>query len=788
MKRRINFNKLIQIWGIIFLIVIGGSIVAIDTIDSYRDSHFRADQMRADYTTRQKQIIKHEVKRVVDMIRYKKSQNEKIAKSDLLSAISRIRFGKEGYIFVNRFNGDALVSNGELVSGTKKLWEIFNKNPEKTKDIFKKEYKAALKLDGDYIYYSIAKLKNPDKESPKTSFIYGIPELQWMIGAGVYLDDVETDIALMQTALTRQIKTKLFYSILVTVGIVVFFLLLFSRLNRRLRNDFNLIISFFTRAALFDEPIDRNMVYFNEIDQVAESANRMLENRRQAEEALKVSEERYRAIFHEAHDGIVLIEAETGRIANCNPRLEEMTGRSLSDLTRMKIWDLCPLDKIEKVKEGFRELSGEKYGESMEFELRKPDGTLVPIEFVSKWVDFQNINLVLSVARDITERKQAQEAFQKIDKLKSVGTLAGGIAHDFNNILTGVFGNISIAKEDLPKDHPSFKPLEEAEKAMNRAIRLTGQLLTFAKGGAPVTERIRLETLIEDVVRFDLSGSNVKLSFKSAGDLWLAEADKGQIQQVFSNLTINARQAMPDGGHLYIELENADIIKSPVPGLAQGKYIQITVSDDGIGIAPKHIDRIFDPYFSTKQAGSGLGLATTHSIIHQHGGCLNVNSLVGKGTTFTLYLPASKSQQLSETILPEAKCSDVEQSARILVMDDEKMICDLLTKMLEKGGYSVETADGGRQAIEKYKQALDAGNPFDIVIMDLTIPGGIGGKEAIKGILKIHPEARVVVSSGYANDPVMANYAAYGFSGIAAKPYTRDKLLEVLRQVLLNDR
>ena len=923
-----NFNKLIQIWGIIFLIGIGGSIVAIDIIDSYRDFHFRADQMRADYTARQKQIIKHEVERVVDMIRYEKSQSERIAKSeikariyeayaiaqniyqknknaknkeeiqkllldaispirfeqgrgyyfisrldgvallfpskpelegknlmdvqdthgqdltkdmikiveqsgegfyqyhwtkpgtegidfkkvsfikqlgiydwfigtglyvddvegriksDLLSAISRIRFGKEGYIFVNRLNGDSLVSNGKRFSGTKKLWEIFDKNSEKMKNIFKMEFNAALKPKGDYIYYSHIKLTDPDKESPKASFIYGIPELQWLIGAGVYLDDVETNIALMQTALNSQIKTKLLYTIFITVGIVTFFLLLFSRLNLRLKKDFNLFISFFKRAALSDEPIDRNKVHFNEIDQVAENANRMLADRRQAEEALKASEERYRAIFQEARDGIVLIEAETGRVADCNPRLEEMTGRSLSDLTRMKMWDLWPSDKIEKVKEKFHEISGEKYGESMELELRKPDGTLVPIEFVSKWVDFQNRNFILSIVRDITERKQAQEALQKIEKLNSVGTLAEGIAHDFNNILTGLFGNISLAKEDIPKDHPAFNPLEEAENSMNRAIRLTGQLLTFARGGAPVTERIRLENLIEDVVRFDLSGSNVKLVFKPVGDLWLAEADKGQIQQVFSNLTINARQAMPDGGHLYIELENADIIKSPVPGLVQGKYIRITVSDEGTGIDPKHLDRIFDPYFSTKQAGSGLGLATTHSIIHQHGGCLNVNSQLGKGTTFTLYLPASKSQQLPETKRPKAKRRDIEQSARILVMDDEEMIRDLVTEMLERSGYPVETSDDGRQAIEMYKQALDAGNPFDVVIMDLTIPGGIGGKEAIKEILKIHPEARVIVSSGYANDPVMANYAAYGFYGIIAKPYTRSKLLEVLRRVL----
>jgi PAS domain S-box-containing protein len=927
-KKRIKFTQLIQMWQIVFLIVLGGSIIAIDTIRSYRDFNSRADQMRTEYTQRQKKIIKQQVEHAVDMIHHEKARAERLTKSkiisrvyeayavaqniyqenkatkskaeiqkmildairpiryeqgsgyylisrldgvavlfpskpelegknlidvkdargqhltkdiiqivkqsgegfyqyqwtkpntagdhfkkisffknlglydwfigtglyvddlenqiksDLLSSISRIRFGKEGYIFINRLNGDALVANGKVVSGTKKLWEVFNKNPEKTKDLFKKEYDAALKPNGDYIYYSIIKLSDPHTESPKTSFIYGIPELQWLVGAGVYLDDVETEIALMQNELNRQIKTKMLYSLIIAAGIFVFFLFLSSRLNRRLKKDFNQLISFFNRASLSNESIDRDKLQFDELDRMAENANKMLTDRRQAEEALNVSEEKYSAIFHEAHDGIVLIEAETGSISDCNPQFAKMTGRSLSDLRQMKIWDIRPVDKMERAKEKFFEVKGENYDESVKVEILKPDGTIVPIEFVSKWVDFQNKTLILSIVRDITERLRTEEAMQKMEKLESVGTLAGGIAHDFNNILMGVYGNISIAREDLPKDHPSLKSLEDAENSMNRAIRLTKQLLTFAKGGEPVTERIRLDRLVEEVVRFDLSGSNVKPVIRPAGDLWLAEVDKGQIQQVFSNLSTNARQAMPDGGHLYVSLENADIAEDTLPGLNRGKYIRISVTDEGTGIDLNHFDRIFDPYFTTKQSGSGLGLATAYSIINKHGGSIAVESQLGKGSTFTLYLPASKSQQLPEVKHSEVKGSDIEQAARILVMDDEEIILKLVTGMLEKSGYSVETASGGQQAIDKYKQALEDGNSFDVVIMDLTIPGGMGGKEAIKDILKIDPQARVIVSSGYANDQVMANYAEYGFQGIVAKPYTRSELLKVLSRVL----
>lgn len=241
---------------------------------------------------------------------------------------------------------------------------------------------------------------------------------------------------------------------------------------------------------------------------------------------------------------------------------------------------------------------------------------------------------------------------------------------------------------------------------------------------------------------------------------------------------------MPDGGHLYITLENADISNNAVPGLDQGKYIRITVTDEGTGITHEHLSRIFDPYFTTKHTGNGLGLAIVHSIIIRHGGRINVDSRPGKGTTFTLYLPASELRQPRATLQPEAKHSIREEAASILVMDDEEMIRNVVTEMLEIDGHSVETADGGKQAIAMYKQSMDAGKPFDVVIMDLTIPGGVGGKEAIKEILEIDPHAKCIVSSGYADDPVMANYFEYGFYGIVAKPYTQNDLREVLNRVL----
>jgi PAS domain S-box-containing protein len=395
------------------------------------------------------------------------------------------------------------------------------------------------------------------------------------------------------------------------------------------------------------------------------------------------------------------------------------------------------------------------------------------------------ISGVLGVYEDITERKRIETELQRMDKLQSIGTLAGGIAHDFNNILQGLYGNLSLAKEDIEKTHPSYPLLEEAEKSMPRAVRLTKQLLTFAKGGNPVKESVSLEAKIEESVRFDLTGSNVKPNIHHDENLWPVDADMGQLQQVFSNLVINARQAMPSGGHLAISLENVVLPANTVPTLQQGRYVKVVVKDEGVGIDPTNLNRVFDPYFTTKSAGHGLGLATVWSIITKHGGHIGVESELGKGTTFTFYLPATTSRSSATDKMPVAENSAPARPAKLLVMDDEDSVNRLFVRMLTPCGYIVSTASNGPETIALYKQALEAGAPFDAVIMDLTIPGGPGGKEVIKDLLALDPNVRAIVSSGYAVDPVMANPGAYGFKGIVAKPYTSAALREAVARVLV---
>ncbi len=388
---------------------------------------------------------------------------------------------------------------------------------------------------------------------------------------------------------------------------------------------------------------------------------------------------------------------------------------------------------------------------------------------------------------DITEYKKTEEELFKMQKIQSIGILAGGIAHDFNNILTSLYGNISIAKMKLEKNHPIYPFLDEVENSMNRATRLTTQLLTFSKGGSPIKEIVNLDSLLEEIISFDLSGSNVKPIITHEKNLWLTRADRGQIQQVFSNLTINANQAMPNGGNLYISFENT-IINSNSPLFQKaGQYLKITMRDEGTGIDPKHIDKIFDPYFTTKQAGNGLGLATVYSIINKHNGYIDIESKLGKGTIFTIYLPAFKTSSQKDPIKNIEENLVVKQKAKILIMDDDKMICDLVFKMIQHIGYSCEIVNDGEEAIKQYTQAMKKNDPFDLVIMDLTIPGGMGGKEAVNEILAIDPLAKVIVSSGYAIDPVMANFAEYGFINCITKPYTITNLKRILNTVLLNN-
>ena len=392
----------------------------------------------------------------------------------------------------------------------------------------------------------------------------------------------------------------------------------------------------------------------------------------------------------------------------------------------------------------------------------------------------QIIGVVL-VFRDITNQQRTEKELLKMEKLKSLGVLAGGIAHDFNNFLTGIIGNLSLAKLDVQPGNPVSRALNEMEKAALRAKDLTQQLLTFSKGGEPVKQTIRIADVVRESAQFALHGSNVRCQIDLDENLLPADVDEGQIAQVVHNLIINADQAMPDGGAIRIQGANVNLAAANAYALAPGKYIELSIRDEGIGIHPEYRKKIFDPYFTTKQKGSGLGLAVAYSIIAKHDGQLTVESQLGQGTTFTLMLPAVMGSQLAQS---DPTRQLVAGSGRVLVMDDEDFIRDLATAMLRKMGYEVTVAPDGQAAVSIYQEALEAGRTFDAVILDLTVPGGMGGKDTLQQLKSLDPTVKAIVSSGYSNDPVMANHSRFGFCAAVKKPYLVEEMSRVLDTVI----
>jgi len=387
---------------------------------------------------------------------------------------------------------------------------------------------------------------------------------------------------------------------------------------------------------------------------------------------------------------------------------------------------------------------------------------------------------------DITEKLQKQESIKKLEKsvqqmknLESLGVLAGGIAHDFNNILTAILGSLSIIKDSLPSDYEDIDLVLEAEKASFRAKDLTQQLLTFSKGGEPIKKTSSLKAVIEDSAQFILLGSAIKVTFNFPDDLWLVEIDKSQISQVIQNIILNAKHAMPSGGTITISAEN---LSPPLTDTllldANEHYIKVSISDQGIGIPDSIKEKIFEPYFSTKQEGSGLGLAITFAIVKKHKGTITVSSRVNEGATFDIYLPKSHRNDL-----PQKEKNKIIQkdSLTLLIMDDEFSIRKLYSIYGKKMGHKILFAETGEEAIEQYNNHA---SEIDIVIADLTIPGGMGGKDAAAAILEQNPNARIIVSSGFSNDPILAQYADFGFCGILAKPFRKNELEEAIHKAL----
>ncbi len=836
MGQKRSFTTLYNTIGFSFLVIFALVMLFIDIFQSYRDFNSHSDRMREEYIAVQKKMIKEEVLDVVNMVNsmladvkneynsgvasllrdrleeirdiYNNSEGSlnvsglgkplkdlldpdfpdnliryddmlEKAKRDVLVRISKVRFGEEGYVFVNTMDGDVLVSSGRVYDGTRKLWEVFDRNPGRMKELFSREHSAALKPYGDYIYYNFIKLKDSSVESPKASFIYGIPELNWLVGAGVYLDDVEDEIARNRNALNAEVKKKILYSLLVIAGILSLMLFLLTRLTKRLEEDFNLFISFFGSAADEDKAIDPDNIRFLEFERLAESANRMLREKSEARKALQEEKEQLHVTIHSIGDGVITTDT-SGRVEMMNSVAEKLTGWTEEDAAGRPVEEVFNIvneyDRRKVINPAIRVLKSNRIVtlENHTLLISRKGGESCISDSAAPIRDESGIvRGVVLVFRDVTERIKIEQELIESRKTESVTVLAGGIAHDFNNILTGLFGNIKLAKIKISEDSPAHTYLDDAESALERASHLARQLMTLAKGGNPVFETIDLRTMIRQTVVFDLSGSRVDVHFNFADDLWAVEADKGQISQIISNLAINAKQSMPGGGNLFIDVDNYS---------ENGNYVRMVFRDEGPGIPENRLGRIFDPYFTTRENGSGLGLAVVQSIVEKHRGTIHVESEIGKGSVFTVLLPASLDLTGDEGDKQEIIDDSREISRSILLMDDEAMVRSVVKEMLKSRGHRVRTASDGNEALLKYKIEKQKGSPFDVVILDLTIPEGMDGIAAAEAILNFDPDAYVIVASGYISDPVMENYKKYGFKEKLIKPFRIEQLIEILRK------
>jgi len=517
--------------------------------------------------------------------------------------------------------------------------------------------------------------------------------------------------------------------------------------------------------------------------------------RKKAEEALLEEKERLAATLSAIADGVIATDREQ-RIILCNKRAlhivglpevneSECFGKKISDIIQLideGSGKLIPNPVEELIKSnGAKQIEGTGYLMAKESKKVLVDYSAAPI--FDK--DSQIMGVVVAF-RDITAKRRMEKEMLKNQKLESIGVLAGGIAHDFNNFLTAIMGNLSLLRMRINEDDKKLiSRIQSAEKAAEKAQELTHQLLTFSKGGVPIKKTTDIHELVKDSVEFVLSGSNVDYVLESESGLWNADVDPGQINQVVQNLVINADQAMPNGGTIFVKLENVEVKEGSKLPLKKGKYIKLTIKDQGVGIPPKYLAKIFDPFFSTKQTGSGLGLATAFSIINKHNGHIEVQSEVGVGTEFTIYLPASmKLKRKVEKKFKIKKFKSADSKPLVLVMDDEEMVRDLAANLFDQLGFVVLQAKDGREALNLYQAFLNDNRKIDLVVMDLTIPGGMGGKETIEKLLQIDPEARAIVSSGYSNDPVMAEYEKYGFRACLKKPFKLEELVAILNEIM----
>lgn len=488
------------------------------------------------------------------------------------------------------------------------------------------------------------------------------------------------------------------------------------------------------------------------------------------------SESRFRDVFDAVGDGIAVADTSTRELLMVNPAICRMLHRSEAELLGLTVDDIHPPDRVTEVLTMFGAMVAGQLNHALEVPVLRADGSIVVADVTSRHTRFDSRPCLVGVFRDASLRRQREQEQVQIQKLESIRTLAAGFAHDFNNILTVLIGNMDLAETYLKQGTEPHELLAEAQRAAFRATTLTRQLLTFAKGGAPLRKVIDIIRLTKDTAELACQGSNVICEFTLPNNQVHVMGDEGQLAQAIVNLVRNAVEAMPNGGLVQVKIDVRLAAE-----IGKGKEVCITVIDHGSGIEPSTLDRIFLPFFTTKSQGSGLGLAVTYSIVQNHEGRVRVTSSLGAGSTFELLLPTA---EVNETETQSSIAPIAQRSGRVLVMDDQAMVRQVVGRMLRQAGYDVCLVSNGETAISSYREAMHCGQPFDAAILDLTVFGGMGGRDAAAALLAMDPNANLVVSSGYSEDGVMSDYAKHGFKAVLPKPYNSFQLVSALAQLI----